>query len=143
MEYRKSVFKYVHKLLLWQQNTLIYRWFVEEVPIRMHTSPDFDLCDGLCMHHYHHMSLHSRWNNGNQRSSMCTSRCYGNKTPSYIVGLSKKSLCGCILNLIPIFVTICAHTINIPCYSTLDGVPEISVQVRAQAVAIATKHPDT
>ena len=36
----------------------------------------------------------------------------------------------------------CACTINVTCHSTVDGVSEISVQVRAQAVAMATKHPD-
>ena len=39
-------------------------------------------------------------------------------------------------------VTACARTINLTCYSTVDGVSEISVQVRAQAVAMATKHSD-
>ena len=47
-----------------------------------------------------------------------------------------------MLVLISIFVTACARTINVPCHSTLDGVSKISVQVRAQAVAMATKHPD-
>ena len=47
-----------------------------------------------------------------------------------------------LLLLISISVTACARTINITCYSTLDGVSEISVQVRAQAVAMATKHPE-
>ena len=107
----------------------------------MHTRPDFDICDGLCTHNQRHMSWHTRWSTGKQRSSTCTSRCYGNKTPSYIVGLSKKSLCGCILILISIPVTTCARTTNVTCYSTVNGVSEISVQVRAQAVAMATKHP--
>ena len=39
-------------------------------------------------------------------------------------------------------VTACARTINLTCYSTVDGVSKNSVQVRAQAVAIATKHPE-
>ena len=108
----------------------------------MHTPSDVDLCDGLCTHNHRSMSLHSQWSIGNQRSSTCTSRCYGNKTPSYIIGSSKKSLFGCILLLIPIFVTACGCTINIPCHGTVNGVSENSVQVRAQAVAIATKHPD-
>ena len=54
----------------------------------------------------------------------------------------RKSLFGCILVLISIFVTASACLTNIPCYSTLDGVPEISIQVRAQAVAMATKYLD-
>ena len=37
-------------------------------------------------------------------------------------------------------VTACARTINVTCHSTVDGVSENSVQVRAQAVAMATKH---
>ena len=36
----------------------------------------------------------------------------------------------------------CARIINVRCDSTVDGVLEDSVQVRAQAVAMATKHPD-
>ena len=59
-----------------------------------------------------------------------------------VVCLSKKSLFGYTLLLISIPVTACARTINVTCHSTLDGVSENSVQVRAQAVAIATKHPD-
>ena len=39
-------------------------------------------------------------------------------------------------------VTACARTINVTCYSIVNGVSENSVQVRAQAVAMATKHPD-
>ena len=39
------------------------------------------------------------------------------------------------------FVTACARTTNIPCHCTVNGVLENSVQVRAQAVAMATKHP--
>ena len=39
-------------------------------------------------------------------------------------------------------VTACACTINITCHNTVDGVSEISVQDRAQAVGMATKHPD-
>ena len=35
----------------------------------------------------------------------------------------------------------CARTINITCRITVDGVPEISVQDCAQAVAMATKRP--
>ena len=141
MEYRKTAFKYVHKPLLFQQNTLIYRWFVTKIPVWMHTPTDFNICDSLCTHNQHFMSLHSQWSIGQQRSSTCTSRCYGNKTPSYIAGLSKKSLFGCTLLLISIFVTACARTINVRCYSTVDGVSHNSVQVRAQAVAMATKHP--
>ena len=38
------------------------------------------------------------------------------------------------------FVTACARTINVTCHSTVDGVSDNSVQVRAQAVATATKH---
>ena len=34
----------------------------------------------------------------------------------------------------------CACIINVTCHSTVDGVSEISVQVRAQAVAMTTKH---
>ena len=56
MEYRKTVFKYVHKPLLWQQNTLNYSWFVKEISIWMHTPPDFDPSDGLCTHNQCHMS---------------------------------------------------------------------------------------
>ena len=108
----------------------------------MHTRPDFNICDDLCTHNQRFMSLHNQWSIGKQRSSTCTSCCYGNKTPLFIVGLSKKSLFGCILLLISIFVTACGCTTNIPCHSTLDGVSEISVQVRAQAVAMATKHCD-
>ena len=108
----------------------------------MHTCDDFNICDGLCTHNQRLMSVHRQWSIGNQRSSTCTSRCYGNKTPSNIVGLSKKSLFGCILLLISIFVTASGCITNIPCYSTVNGVSEISVQVRAQAVAMTTKHPD-
>ena len=132
----------MHKPLLWQQNILIYRWFVKEIPIWMHTPPDFDICDGLCTHNQHSMSLQTQWSIGNQRSSTCTSRCYGNKTPSYIVGLSKNSLIGCPLLLISIPVTACARTINVTCHSTIIGDSENSVQVRAQAVAMAAKHPE-
>ena len=39
-------------------------------------------------------------------------------------------------------MTACARTTNIPCHSTFDGVSENSVQERAQAVAMATKHPE-
>ena len=39
-------------------------------------------------------------------------------------------------------VTACARTINITYYSTVYGVSENSVQVRAQAVVMATKHLD-
>ena len=35
-------------------------------------------------------------------------------------------------------VTAGARTFNLTCYSTVDGVSKISVQVRAQAVAMAT-----
>ena len=38
------------------KNTLIYRLFVKEIPIWMHTRPDFNLCDGLCTHNQCHMS---------------------------------------------------------------------------------------
>ena len=72
---------------------------------------------------------------------MCTSRCYGNKTPSYIVGLSKKSLFECTLLLISIPVTACARTTNVTCHSTIIGASEISVQVRAQAVCYGNKTP--
>ena len=81
MEYRKTAFKYVHKPLLWQQNTLNFSLF------------------------------------------------------------EKENLFGCILLLISIPVTACARTINVKCYSTVDGVSENSVQVRAQTVAMATKYP--
>ena len=37
-------------------------------------------------------------------------------------------------------MTACARTINVTCHSTVDEVPEVSVQDRAQAVAMATKH---
>ena len=47
----------------------------------------------------------------------------------------------CTLFLISIHVTVCARTINVTCHSTVDGVPEVSVQDRAEAVAMATKHP--
>ena len=40
-------------------------------------------------------------------------------------------------------MTACAHTTNVACHSTVDGVSENSVQDRAQAVAMATKHPDS
>ena len=39
-------------------------------------------------------------------------------------------------------VTAGARTFNLTSHSTVDGVSENSVQVRAQAVAMATKHPD-
>ena len=52
----------------------------------------------------------------------------------------KKSLYGCTF-LILISVMACARTINVTCHSTVDGVSEISVQDRAQAIAMATKHP--
>ena len=39
-------------------------------------------------------------------------------------------------------MTACARIINVTCHSTVDGVSEISVQVRAQTVAMATKHPE-
>ena len=39
-------------------------------------------------------------------------------------------------------MTACARTINVTYYSTVNEVSENSVQVRAQAVAMATKHPD-
>ena len=45
--------------------------------------------------------------------------------------------------MISILVTACARTINVTCHSTLDAVPVISVQVRAQTVAMATKHPES
>ena len=64
------------------------------------------------------------------------------KHPYLSLVCRRKSLFGCILLLISIFVTACGCTTNIPCHSTLDGVSEISVQVRAQAVAMATKHCD-
>ena len=35
----------------------------------------------------------------------------------------------------------CARTINVTCHSTVDGVSKISIQDRAQVVAMATKHP--
>ena len=43
IKYQKSAFKYVHKPLPWQQNTLNYKLFVKKIPIWMHTPPDFDL----------------------------------------------------------------------------------------------------
>ena len=64
------------------------------------------------------------------------------KHPDISLVCRRKSLFGCTLLLISIPVTACAHIINVTCYSTVDGVSEISVQVRAQAVAMATKHPD-
>ena len=39
-------------------------------------------------------------------------------------------------------MTACARTINVTCHSTVNDVSENSVQVRAQAVAMATKHPE-
>ena len=54
----------------------------------------------------------------------------------------KAHLSTCTLLLISISVTACARTINVTCHSTVDGVSENSVQVRAQAVAMATKHPE-
>ena len=39
-------------------------------------------------------------------------------------------------------MTACARTINVTCHIMIIGVSEISVQVRAQAVAMATKHPE-
>ena len=39
-------------------------------------------------------------------------------------------------------VTAGARTINVTSHMTVNGVLENSVQVRAQAVAMATKHPD-
>ena len=52
----------------------------------------------------------------------------------------KSHLLRCKLNLILIRVTACARTIKITCHSTVIGVPENSVEDRAQAVAVATKH---
>ena len=52
----------------------------------------------------------------------------------------KKSPFECTLVLILIAVTTSASTINVTYHSTADGVPEISVQDCAQAVAMATKH---
>ena len=49
-------------------------------------------------------------------------------------------ICDCGIELISIHVTACARTINVTCRSTVYGVPENSVQDRAQAVAMATKH---
>ena len=128
---------YASKLQWLQQRQLF-----EEIPIWMRTPPDFDPCDGLCTHNQRQMLYHSRWSIGKQRLSTCTSRCYGNKTLCYIVCLSKKSLFGWILLLISIPVTACARTINVQCHSTVNGVLENSVQVRAQAVAMATEHPE-
>ena len=44
----------------------------------------------------------------------------------------KKSLFGCTLLLISIPVSACARTINVTCHSTVDGVPENSVQDRSR-----------
>ena len=63
------------------------------------------------------------------------------KHPDISLVCERKSLFGCILVLISISVTACAHTTIITCHSTVDGLLEISVQVCAQAVAMATKHP--
>ena len=63
------------------------------------------------------------------------------KHPDISLVCERKSLFGCILLLIPIFVTACARTTNVTCHSTVDEVSEISVQVRAQVVAMTTKHP--
>ena len=54
----------------------------------------------------------------------------------------RKSLFGWTLLLISIPVTACARIINVTCHSTVDGVSDNSVQVRAQTVAMATKHPE-
>ena len=54
----------------------------------------------------------------------------------------RKSLFGYLLLLISIFVTTCACTTIVTCHGTVDGVLEKSVQVRAQAIAPATKHPE-
>ena len=64
------------------------------------------------------------------------------KHPELQVVCKRKSLFGCTLLLISIFVTACARIINITCHSTVNGVSENSVQVRAQAVAMATKHSE-
>ena len=53
-----------------------------------------------------------------------------------------KYLFGCTLLLISIPVTACARIINVASHTTVDGVSENSVQVRAQAVAMATRHPE-
>ena len=47
------------------------------------------------------------------------------------------------VNEIPIWMPTpaCVRTINITCHTTVDRVPENSVQGGLQAVAIATKHP--
>ena len=55
----------------------------------------------------------------------------------------KAHMSTCNLLLISIPVTACARTTNVACHSTVDGVSENSVQDRAQAVAMATKHLDT
>ena len=72
---------------------------------------------------------------------MCTSRYYGNKSYSIDILMFKTHLFTCKLLLISIHMTACTRTINITCHSTVNGVSENSVQDRAQAVAMATKHP--
>ena len=39
-------------------------------------------------------------------------------------------------------MTACARIINVTCHSTVDGLSDNSIQVRAQAVAMATKQPE-
>ena len=59
---------------------------------------------------------------------------------SNISFVCKKTLFGCVLLLILMPVTACARTINVTCHCTVNGVSKNSVQVRAQAVAMATKY---
>ena len=106
----------------------------------MQAPPDFDLCDGLCTHNQHHMSLYSRWSTGIQGSRSYTSRCYGCQIYSIEIFMFKTHLSRCKHLLISIRETACARTIHITCHSTVDGVPKYSVPDRAQAVAMVTKH---
>ena len=64
------------------------------------------------------------------------------KHPHISLVCERKTLFGYLLLLISIFVTTCACTTIVTCHGTVDGVLEKSVQVRAQAVAMATKHPE-
>ena len=63
-------------------------------------------------------------------------------TLNYKLFVKENHLFGCTLLLISIPVTACARTINVTCHSTVNDVSDNSVQVRAQAVAMATKHPE-
>ena len=128
----------MHEPLLWQQSILNYKLFVKKIPIWMHTPPDFDVCDGLCT--IKPMSrLIARLMEYRKTAFKYVHKplLWQQNTLNYSL-FTKQSSFGCTLLLISMFVTACARTINVTSHSTLDGVPENSVQVRAQAVAMAT-----